>query len=280
VSPVLDGTHLRVDGPTGGAGAVRPALVLVHGVGLDLNMWDLVVNGLAEDRVVVRYDLLGHGWSADPPGPRSVDDFVVQCLGVLALAAAEDPTGRTPDLVGLSLGGLIAMGLGARHPDAVGCLVAMNTVFGRTAGQVEGARHRLALTEVEGMDPVATLAIDRWFPAAWQVAHPDRVHAVDRRIRTNDLDAYLKAYRLFVDGDPEMPDAAAQITAPTLALTGEMDAGSTPAMSCAIAAAVVDGRSRILSGLGHLPPIEAPDECVTALVEFLDHPTADRPQGD
>ena len=272
MSPVVDGTNLRSDGPTGTDGAARPPLVLVHGVGLDLHLWDLVVDVLAVDRLVVRYDLFGHGRSDDPPGPRSIDDFVSQCLGVLTAATAEDPAGRTPDLAGLSLGGMVALAVGARHPETLGRLVAMNAVFDRTADQVEGPRARLALTAAEGMAPVADLAIARWFTIDWQAEHPDRMAAVDERIRTTDLDGYLKAYGLFVEGDPEMPAAAVRITAPTLALTGERDSGSTPSMSRAIASAVVDGRYRVLSGIGHLPPIEAPESWSAALLEFLDRP--------
>ena len=272
VSYVVAGTNLRSDGPTGTDGATRPPLVLVHGVGLDLHLWDLVVDVLAVDRLVIRYDLFGHGRSDDPPGPRSIDDFVGQCLGVLAATTTKDPAGRAPDLAGLSLGGMVALAVGARHPEAVGRLVAMNTVFDRTPDQVAGPEARLALTAAEGMGPVADLAIARWFTSGWQTEHPDRTVVVDERIRTTDLHGYLKAYGLFVEGDPAMPAAAARITAPTLALTGERDTGSTPAMSQAIASAVADGRSRVLSGLGHLPPIEAPESWSAALLEFLDRP--------
>ncbi len=274
VSPVPGDTHLRVDGPIHRSGAVRPPLVLVHGVGLDLHMWDLVVDTLAVERRVIRYDLLGHGRSVDPPGPRSVDDLVAQCLEVLTHAMTIDGGGRTPDLVGLSLGGLVALAVASRHPDTVGRLVVMNTVFDRTPEEIAGARARLLLTESEGLGPVSDLALDRWFSPEWQAAHPTRVAAVDQRIRTNDVDAYLKAYRVFVDGDPAMPGAAAEIMAPTLALTGELDVGSTPSMSWAIASAVPGGRSRVLSGLRHLPPIEAPGSCSAALLEFLDEPTS------
>ena len=274
MSPIRDSTHFRVDGPTGGSGSIRPPLVLVHGVGLDLHMWDLVVDTLAVERQVVRYDLLGHGRSADPPGQRSLDDLVAQGLEVMSHATAVDGGGRKPDLVGLSLGGLVAMAVGSRYPNTVGRLVAMNTVFERTPEQITGARARLFLAETEGMGPVADLAVDRWFSPEWQVAHPARMATVEERIRTNDVGAYLKAYRVFVDGDPMMPGAAAAITASTLVMTGELDPGSTPAMSRDIASLVPRGRSRILSGLRHVPPIEAPGECVDALLEFLDEPTS------
>jgi len=268
VIPDPAATHVRTDGPTGPAGAVRTPLVLVHGVGLDLFMWDLVVDDLAADRLVVRYDLWGHGATPDPPGSRSIDDLVEQCRWVLGGVAAT--TGAEPDLVGLSLGALVALATASRHPGVLRRLVAMNAVFDRTEEQKRGSRDRLAITEAEGLEPVATLAVDRWFAPSWQAAHPDRVAAVRGRLEANDLDAYLKAYRLFVDGDPEMPAAAARIAVPTLAVTGELDVGSTPAMSRAIAAAVPDGRCRVLSDLRHLPPIEAPADAVAVLRDFLD----------
>ena len=81
MNPVTDSTHLRVDGPTGGSGAVSPPLVMVHGVGLDLHMWDLVVEALAVERQVVRYDLLGHGHSVDPPVGPSTRRWVLSVTG-------------------------------------------------------------------------------------------------------------------------------------------------------------------------------------------------------
>ena len=268
MSPDPTSTHVQIDGPASSLSVLHPPLVLVHGVGLDLSMWDLITSDLASDRLVIRYDLWGHGGSLNPVGERTVIDFVTQCQWVLDEAFSA--SGMAPDLIGLSLGGLVGMATAARHPAAVGRLVAMNTTFDRTEEELRGSRDRLTLTETQGLEPVASLAIDRWFASEWQNAHPDRVAMVRDRLVSNDPNAYLKAYRLLVDGDPEMPGAASLITAATLAVTGELDVGSTPSMSQAIAAAVVNGRSLILSGLRHLPPIEAPEVCLTALREFLD----------
>ena len=156
-------SFVRVDGVETGA---RPPLVLIHGVGLDHAMWDPVVEALATDSRVVRYDLLGHGRSPHPAGSRSMDDFVEQCLAVM-----DDHVDRIPDLAGLSLGGLIALGLAARHPGRLGRLALLNTVFDRTSDQVRIVRARLARTEAEGMALVADLAIERWFASDWQAAH-------------------------------------------------------------------------------------------------------------
>ena len=75
---------------------------------------------------------------------------------------------------------------------------------------------------------------------------------------------------MFITGDALMPEGATAVTATTLAMTGELDPGSTPDMSRALAAAVPEGQVRILTGLRHLPPVEAPSTFAGALSEFLD----------
>ena len=116
-------------GRVAGAG---PPLVLIHGVGLDHTMWDPVVEILAQQHLVLRYDLLGHGSSDDPPGPRRLDDFVDQLLEVLDSYGID-----TSDVVGLSFGGLIALITAARHPNRVRRAVLVSTVFGRSESQLD-----------------------------------------------------------------------------------------------------------------------------------------------
>ena len=242
-----------------------PPLVLLHGVGLDHAMWDLVLGSLGASRRVIRYDLLGHGQTPDPPGPRTLEDFVVQLLTVLDAHRLD-----RADVAGLSLGGMVALAAAARHPDRFDRLALLNTVFERSPEQVETALRRMAIAESEGMAAVADLAVDRWFSTQWQAEHPAQVDQVRRRLADTDPVGYLKAYRVFIAGDPLMPEGATAVTAVTLAMTGELDPGSTPAMSRALATAVSAGQVRILAGLHHLPPVEEPSTFASALLEFFD----------
>ena len=241
-----------------------PPLVLVHGVGLDHTMWDHVVAPLAETNRVIRYDLLGHGTTPDPDGPRSLDDFVAQLAAVIGVVAPGPVA-----VIGSSLGALISLSAAAHHPGLVDRLVTANIIYGRTPEQAAGVEERLALTERQGMGPVAELAIDRWFSAAWQAEHPDRVNQVDTRLRTNNVAAYLKAYRVLATTDLAADAIASRVTCPLLAVTGELDPGSTPAMTERLAADTAHGAALVLEGLRHLPSIEAPDRFVEAVAPFL-----------
>ena len=248
-------------GRVAGAG---PPLVLIHGVGLDHTMWDPVVEVLAQQHQVLRYDLLGHGSSDDPPGPRRLDDFVDQLLEVLDFHQIE-----ISDVVGLSLGGLVALMTAARHPNRVRRAVLVSTVFGRSESQLTGVRQRLELAENEGLEPVADLAIERWFTPQWLVSHPAEAESVRQRLLTTDHVGYLKAYRLFAEADDLAAASAPDIEAPTLVLAGERDSGSTPEMAVALADAIPGGEARIMPGVHHLAPIEEPKLFSNALMEFL-----------
>ena len=251
-------TFTRVDGE-------GPPLVLIHGVGLDHTMWDLVVGRLAEQRTVIRYDMIGHGRTPDRPGNRRVEDFVAELVQVLHTQGL-----NRPDVAGISMGGMVALAAAVRNTSLFKRMAQLNTVFERTPEQITALLSRLAAAEAGGMAAVADMAIDRWFDSPWQVEHPDRVLAVRASLMATDLAGYLKAYRLFINGDPLVPAQVAQIQDPVLAMTGELDVGSTPEMATALAGVVPNGQARVLDGLHHLPPIEEPDVFATALTDFLE----------
>ncbi len=254
-------TQVRIEG-TG------PPVVLVHGVGLDHTMWDRVVPRLAAIRTTVRYDIWGHGTSVDPPGDRTLDDFVEQLVDVI-----DTHCGGCADVAGLSIGGLIARGAAIRHPDRITRLMLLNAVYNRSTEQRRANCARLELARAEGMHPIAELALDRWFRPEWQSANPELVATVRTRITTTPLPGYLKAYSVFTEGDPLVPAAIGQIAAPTLVVTGELDVGSTPEMTLAMAADIPDARAVVLPGLHHVPPIEDPAACTAPLLDFLTQET-------
>ena len=251
-------TFVRVDG-TG------EPLILVHGVGLDHTMWDPVMDLLTTKRMVVRYDLLGHGDSHDPPGERTLEDFVGQAVAVINAIDVD-----RSDIAGLSLGALIVAGLAARHPDRVDDIALLNCVFDRSQGNLDAGAERLAGVESEGMSAMVQSALDRWFTDLWRTEHPEAVDRLVEVLERNDSAAYAKAYRVFLEGDPLMPDAAAAIAARTLVMTGELDVGSTPSMTRALAAAIPNSTARVLDSLHHVPPIEAPRTFAGALLDFFE----------
>ena len=127
-----DGTWYQVCGNEKG-----PAVVLCHGVGLDLHMWDQQVSALGADYEVVRYDLIGHGKTPSNPADLNLDAFTRQLFALLKHLGL----GRIA-LVGLSMGGVIAQRFAADHSELLTRLVLMNTVYKRQPEELEGVEAR------------------------------------------------------------------------------------------------------------------------------------------
>lgn len=88
-----------------------PTVVLLHGVCHRRHAWDPIVPGLAGDFRVVTVDLPGHGESPDMADASEPGRLVDEVSDFLDEAV---PRGQRPHLVGNSLGGYVALELGAR----------------------------------------------------------------------------------------------------------------------------------------------------------------------
>lgn len=98
-------------GPTDG-----PLLVFIHGTRVTRASWRAVVERLANTYRCVSLDLPGHGVLADRP-------FTLDAAADVVDAAIEGAGGGPAVLVGLSLGGYVAMAVAARTPARVRGLV-------------------------------------------------------------------------------------------------------------------------------------------------------------
>ncbi len=235
-------------------------LVLVHGVGLDHTMWLPVMAILARRRTVA-YDMVGHGHAAKPAGPYTLDTFVEQ------LAAIVDALDCDIDLVGFSMGALVAQGLALSGTSSrIRRMVLLNGVYDRSPDERGAIVDRVVEVRNGGLAGTIEPAIERWFTPSFAAARPEVLAAVRQRLRANDVRAYADAYEVFATADAELADRVGSIVAPTLVATGRGDQRSTPAMAEALANALPHGQSMILNRLRHLTPIEAPN-VVAALID-------------
>jgi len=229
-----DGTRYRVDG------AGHP-LVLIHGVGMDLTMWDAQTAALGRHLTVIRYDMLGHGGSATRSHAK-LRDFVDQLRRLLDHLSLDRVY-----LVGFSMGGMVAQAFAVHHPDRVARLVIMSAVYDRPLAARAAVEERVRQVEREGVGANLDAALKRWFTPAYAAAHPEALATVRRRFAANDPAGYLAAYRVFATGDVELVDSIRTIRCPTLVATGELDPNSTPAMAERMAALIPGARAVVKS---------------------------------
>ncbi|MFB7614283.1 alpha/beta fold hydrolase [Kitasatospora sp. NPDC056181] len=246
-------------------GAGRP-LVLLHGGFLDHRMWDPQLAVLAAEYRVIAPDVRGHGRSANATRPfRPCDD--------LAALLRHLGTGPVP-LVGVSMGGGIAVDTALEHPDLVSALV----ISGAGTSEPDFQDPWVLGVFAEWGRALAAGDVEGWADAFLKfLAGPNRsVQDVDSRLverqRAMALGTLLKH-------TPDEPDhrvpvtdtwaRAAGITVPVLAINGALDGADHLAMPARLTASVADGRTVTVEGAAHYPNMEQPEEFNAHLASFL-----------
>lgn len=240
-------------------------LVLVHGLGGNLQSWYVIAERLAHRFRVYRYDLRGHGESHNPDGPWCLDDFVEDLHRLLQTIGIQ-----TTHLAGFSLGGLIVQGLALRYPALVNQLAIISAVAGRTQEERERVAIRVQNLEQGDLYANIELAMDRWFTPQFRSQHPERVAQRIATLKRNDPEGYLNAYRVFNLSD--LADDLHQIEAETLIMTGEDDPGSNSRMARLMHHRIRNSRLEILPGLRHSLLVEAPELVSDKLDAFFNEP--------
>jgi 3-oxoadipate enol-lactonase/4-carboxymuconolactone decarboxylase len=253
--------HHVVQGPQ-----AAPVVVLVGSLGSTLDMWDPQLAALCERFRVVRYDMRGHGRSPVPPGPYALDDLVddhVALLDRLGTARAS--------VVGLSLGGMVALRLAAREPDRVDRVVALCT--SALLGPAHAWRDRAATVREQGAAAVADAVVARWFTAELAAAQPELVARMRDMISGTPAEGYAACCDAIAGMD--LRADLRQITAPLLAIAGAEDPATPPEHLAAVAEAVPDGRLLVLPRAAHLASHEQADAVNAALLVHLSSGTTD-----
>ena len=243
----------------------KPVVVMIHGVGLNQNMWLPWKEVLLPSYRVLTFDFLGHGGSHNPPGERCVKNYVDQLTILLDHLNIDQVA-----LVGFSMGALISQGMAALHPDRLTHLALLHSVYQRTDAQCAGVRKRYQITKKEGPMATVELAIERWFSKTYIEQAPDQMDEIRSIFAGHVDDGYLKAYGVFANAEPEMKRYLLdQFNQPALVVTGEQDVGSTPQMSEALARDLPNARLIINAGHRHGAPYEFAQMMAGQLLDFL-----------
>jgi pimeloyl-ACP methyl ester carboxylesterase len=238
--------------------ASLPTIVLLHGAGFDHTTWALHSRWFAHHGFgVLAPDLPGHGRSAGAPLSTIADmaDWTAALLDASGAAKAR--------LVGHSMGSLVALETAARHPAKVSGLSLIGTAATMTVGPD-------LLRAAEANDHAAVDMVSIWglgfqaelggslAPGLWMHSGAQRVLEQCRPgVLFNDLSA-CNAYQNALA-------AAAQVTVPSTFILGERDMMTPLRAGKALAAALPNARTVVLSGAGHMMMVERPDELLAAL---------------
>lgn len=245
---------VRVDGPD-----VAPALLLSNSLSCDLSMWDDQLPRWMQQFKVVRYDARGHGQTAAPPGPYTMEDLgrdAVAVLDHLGIARAH--------FCGLSLGGMVGMWLLTHARERVDRAVLANT--SAHMGPPDLWNGRIALAREGGMEATVEPTVKRWFPAPFHAQAPATIERMRGMIRRTSLAGYIGCCEAIRDMDQR--ESIRAIRAPTLVIIGANDPATTPEAGRAIHDAIPGAAMAVLDA-GHISNVEQPAAFTRAVEAFL-----------
>lgn len=236
-------------------------LVLIHGMAGDHNEWDRLLTALPSGRATLRYDLRGFGQSETQEGTAfSHADDLLALLDTQGIA-------RAP-LLGLSMGGGVALNFALDHPERVSRLILVSPAMVGWEWSDEWKALWRAVA-APARDGNLALARDRWF------AHP--MFAALRRdpAAAEDLHRGIEAYhgRQWIRDwqRDELPDVDRlhTLAMPCLLLTGTLDVPDMRLIADVIEGAAPDARRIDFADAGHMLHLERTDEVARAVEAFL-----------
>jgi 3-oxoadipate enol-lactonase len=197
-----------------------------------------------------------------PPGPYDLED-----LGFDFLALLEDLGVAKAHLVGLSLGAMTGMWLGAHAPDRIASLVLCCT--SAKLGPPEMWAERAHTVLEKGTGAPAAAGVTRWLTPGYAERHPDRAAYLRSMIAAVPAEGYAACCGAIERMD--LLDVLPKITAPTLVIAGADDPATPPeGHADLIAAGIPNARLEVVPDAAHLGSYERPEEFTRLILEHLE----------
>ena len=241
-------------------GAGTP-LLLLHCLGVEHHFWDFA-SDLADSFRLLSYDLPGHGGTAVPDAPYTVEDLAEQATDILRAQSISKV-----HVAGISLGGLIAQRLAAAHPEMVDRLVLIDTtprytdeLRGMWVVRAKAAREQGPTSLIEGLLPI-------WFTSAALAKNATDVRYVREALAHCSGEGYALACEALAAAD--LRGDAARIVSPTLVICGDDDIPSFRDAANWLAAHIGKARLAWITGARHASVLEQPAQALRLLREFL-----------
>jgi 3-oxoadipate enol-lactonase len=240
-------------------------VIFIHAFPLNQSMWDDQFSQLREHCRVITLDLRGFGSSEAPQGPSSMDQMAADVRGLMSFLGVDRAV-----LVGLSMGGYIALAFYRNYPDAVRAMVLADT---RASADTHEARER-RLTSALRAERAGSRAIGE-----------DMVPLLLGRTTLESRFSIVERVRAMIEGNSPQGIAGAQrgmaerrdstdilpvIDVPVLIIVGTEDMLTPVAEAESMRGGIRGASLRTIESAGHLSNIERPEEFNAALIDFIE----------
>ncbi|MBU3623895.1 3-oxoadipate enol-lactonase [Polynucleobacter sp. AP-Latsch-80-C2] len=237
----------------------KPVIIFSNSLGTDHSMWDGQLEILRRDFYLIRYDTRGHGLTATPKGPYTIEQLANDVLGLLDYLSIDKAM-----FCGISMGGLIGQWLAIHAPQRIEALVIANTApkIGTEAAWIE----RAALVRKQGLSIIAESAPSRWFSPEFFGLYPKAVNELLVNLKNMNPEGYASCCEALAVED--LRESISKITIPTLNISGTKDPVTTLSDAQYIQSQIQHSQLSEISA-SHISNIEAEDEFNNVLKKFF-----------
>ncbi len=243
-------------------------LVFGHGATLTHETWAAQIAHFAPRHPVLVYDARNHGRSSLTPDEHDVETHAEDLLALLETLGLVGK--RRPVLIGLSMGGMIAMRISLRSKYATRALVLANTTSQGWYPPEERKQMRATLATLtpESIPHWAGIWQNAFFTPAFRARHPEHVEQWRRRFEAQSLAQFREAMLGLLERR-DITEHLGIIDCPTLVLGAEHDTTIPPKLAEHLAKHIRGAELLILPNCAHLSNEEQPEAFNAAIEQFL-----------
>jgi len=251
----IDGTKIYYEV----AGAGHP-LVLIHGGQMDSRMWDEQFHLFSKTYRVVRFDVRGYGKSPASKNVYASEDDLAALLKFLKMDKAY--------VIGLSLGGRIAIDFALAHPEMTDGIVPVAP--GLSGFHFSDDPNEWNVLRAVQVGDFAKAA-DYWLQSGYMAPAMENPKIAPRlrQLSLENVHENLDNPLLETMPNPPAIERLPQIKAPTLILVGNRDVADIHEICGLLRARIPGAKEIVIEDSGHIVNMEKPEEFNRAVLEFL-----------
>ena len=230
-------------------------LVLLHGYPLDHHLWDEIVPLLKDTFDLIIPDLRGFGDSSTIETPYTMNDFASDIAGLLDQLDLQKPA-----IAGHSMGGYIALAFARLYPERLSALALVASQAQIDPPERKEGRYKSAAEVAEkGIGGVVETMTPKF------TSNPKWQAFARKNMEAQQPAAYIGALKAMAERADSMP-LLSTIKYPVVVVHGDADALIPIERAREVKAATPGSNLFEISGAGHMPMCEAPNETAQALM--------------
>lgn len=239
-------------------------VIFIHGFPFNMNMWHPQLKTIPEKFFTIAYDVRGHGDSDYGDGQYLIEFFVDDLIDLMNYFKIQKSV-----LVGLSMGGYIALRTIERNPERISALVLCSTKSAADTNEAKIRRaHQIRLVKSEGISKFTEEFLKLIFHEDTFTRSPSMINLIRDVIHKTSI-LTVASTLIALSARTDTTDALQNIKVPTLIMVGEHDKLTTPDDAIKMQNLIPKSELHIIPGAAHMINLENTTLFNKYLFDFL-----------